>query len=74
MTTPEPMVEQPPLRRPGGNLGFKLEKVGRRNETAGRKDFDTLHCQEVMRLVQKFALDFVLFEYDQWEYASRCWK
>ena len=25
-----------------------LEKVGRRNEAAGRKYFDTLHCQEVI--------------------------
>ena len=56
-----------------------LEKVGRRNKAAGRKTaglaaqyFDTLHFQAVMGLVQKFALDFDLFKYDHWEYASRC--
>ena len=59
----------------------KVGRMGRRNEAAGRKTaglaaqyFDTLHCQEVMGLVQKFAFDFVLFEYDQWEYGARCWK
>ena len=45
---------------------------GRKTEGVVAQYFDTLHCEEVVGQVQKFALDFVLFEYDQWEYGARC--
>ena len=58
-----------------------LGKLEWRNKTPGKKDeksvteyFQTLQCDEVRGLIKKFWLDFVLFEYDHWQFVERCWK
>ena len=55
-----------------GSLGRRNMAAGMKTEGVVAQYFDTLHCEEVVGLLQKFSLDFVLFEYDQWEYGARC--
>ena len=57
-----------------GRLGLRNEAVGRKTGEITGQYFATLDCQEILGLYQKFRLDFVLFEYDQWQFISGCRK
>jgi chondroitin 4-sulfotransferase 11 len=57
-----------------GRLGRRNEGVGRKTEDMSGQYFGTLDCQEVLGLYKIFSLDFILFEYDQWQFIQRCRK